>query len=84
MRHVKGWWENLLVGCREVLGSCGYICRCFCVFGIEFNAGGVCGSWTSEWQFEVVSGVVWGSLMGRVGRVSEGGGVEVGWCSWIR
>ena len=76
-RHVEGWWEKLLVGRGDVLGSCGYVRRFFSVFGIEFGAGGICGSWTSEWRFEVVNGAVWGSLGGKVGRVPQevvGGG----------
>jgi len=84
-RHVEGWWENFLVGRGDVLGSCGYVRRFFSVFGIEFGAGGICGSWTSEWRFEVVNGAVWGSLGGKVGRVPQevvGGGS--GKCSQIR
>ena len=79
-RHVEGWWDNLLIGRGDVLGSCGYVRRFFSVFGIEFGAGGICGSWTSEWRFEEVNGAVWGSLRGRVGRVPQGvvGGAAAG------
>ena len=78
MRHVEGWWEKLLVGRRDVLGSCGYIRRFFKLFWIEFGADGMCGSWTTEWHFERTDGVLWWSLGGEVGQIPVGNGGLLG------
>ena len=68
MGEIVGWSS-------DVLGSCGYICRFFNLFWIEFGAD---GSWTTEWHFERTDGVMWGSLGGEVGQIPVGNGGLLG------